>query len=145
MRLLVDAMCGRLARILRMCGHDAVYAPDRDLVADEAIAGAAAAADRLVITRDADLAAIADEALLLTATDIGGQLDAVRAAGIPLELGEPSRCGRCNGRLERVEETATTPPYAPDPAAEPVWRCADCGQCFWRGSHWEDVRARLAG
>jgi len=74
---------------------------------------------------------------------IDGQLRELRDAGFDLALGEPARCSACNGRLARVEES--TPAYAPDPGEEPVWRCVDCGQCYWQGSHWDDVAERLAG
>ncbi|WP_394296245.1 Mut7-C RNAse domain-containing protein [Halorubrum sp. AJ67] len=25
----------------------------------------------------------------------------------------------------------------------PGWRCADCGQWFWKGGHWDAVAARI--
>jgi hypothetical protein len=37
------------------------------------------------------------------------------------------------------------PEYAPDPEDTDVWRCIDCGQFFWKGSHWDDVADTLAG
>ncbi|PSQ40099.1 hypothetical protein BRD13_00720 [Halobacteriales archaeon SW_5_70_135] len=58
---------------------------------------------------------------------------------------ELARCGRCNGRLEgvgREDSDGERPAYVPE-TADPVWRCRDCGQRFWRGSHWADVRERL--
>jgi hypothetical protein len=54
------------------------------------------------------------------------------------------RCGRCNGPVETVGADEAVPGYAPDPAETPCHRCRDCGQVFWKGSHWEDVRRRLA-
>jgi len=41
-KILVDAMCGKLARYLRMCGYDAAYTLDRGLEDDEAILAVAA-------------------------------------------------------------------------------------------------------
>ncbi|MFB6073645.1 MAG: Mut7-C RNAse domain-containing protein [Haloarculaceae archaeon] len=144
-RLLVDAMCGRLATYLRMCGHDAAYAFDRGVEADDELLTLAAREDRRLVTRDRDLAAAAPDAVLLSSRDIDGQLRELRDAGVRLSLpDEPTRCGTCNGPLERVASDAETPEGAPDPAREPVWRCRDCGQHFWRGSHWDDVAARLA-
>ncbi|MDZ7730382.1 MAG: Mut7-C RNAse domain-containing protein [Natrialbaceae archaeon] len=52
-------------------------------------------------------------------------------------------CGRCNGSLEPVEDGTATPEYAPNPAREPLWQCTVCGQYFWKGSHWDDVRETL--
>jgi len=144
MRFLVDAMCGRLARYLRMCGYDAAYVLDRGAEDDEAVLAWAAEEGRRVVTRDAALAARASDAILLDSTAIEGQLAELRTVGVDLRLTRPERCGRCNGVLERVADDDSTPAYAPDPAADPVWRCVDCGQHFWRGSHWDDVAARLA-
>ena len=145
MKLLVDAMCGKLARYLRMCGYDAAYTLERGVEADEAILALAEAEDRKLVTRDAPLAARADDAVLVRSREIDDQLRELSVAGFDLTLSEPVRCGRCNGRLERVADGEVTPDYAPDPCERSVWRCPDCGQYFWRGSHWADVEERLAG
>jgi uncharacterized protein with PIN domain len=143
-RFLVDGMCGGVLTYLRMCGHDAVFAPDRALEADDAVADAAREEQRTVITRDRDLAALAGDAVLLRAHEPEAQLEELAAAGVDFSLAEPpERCGRCNGSLESVPDSETTDEYAPDPADEPVWRCVDCGQYFWKGSHWERVVATL--
>ena len=143
-KLLVDAMLGKLARYLRMCGYDAAYALDRDLEDDESILAAADEEGRRLVTRDAGLAGRSVDAVLVESRDVEGQLRELRAAGFELSLAEPERCGRCNGALCAVDEDAATPDYAPAPDERPVWRCPDCGQHFWRGSHWDDVADRLA-
>lgn len=142
-RLLVDGMCGRLARYLRFCGHDTAYVPDRGLEGDDAIIRLAEAEDRIVVTRDRDLASRASGSIRLESTNIDGQLRAVADVGISLELPErPTRCGRCNGSLRRVSSPTNPPSYVADDA-DAVFRCDRCGQWFWRGSHWERVDARL--
>lgn len=141
--LLLDAMCGKLAVYLRMCGYDAAYALDRGAEADAAVRALARAEGRTVVTRDRALAAAAD-GLLLTERDVEGQLRELRDAGLGLALPEtPTRCGSCNGALERVEPDARTPAYAPPAGETDVWRCRDCGRYFWRGSHWERVGETL--
>lgn len=159
---LLDAMCGTLATYLRMCGYDAAYALDRDAEADDRLLDLAAAEDRTLVTRDRQLVERAEarglDAVLLTERDVLDQLRELRAAGVRIDLPEtPTRCGRCNGRLEPVPADADLPDYVPDEVAssgekssgetgEPqtVRRCVDCGRCFWKGSHWDDVAARLA-
>jgi len=142
-RLLLDVMLGRLARYLRMCGYDAVYAGDRGIEADDRLLALACEEGRTLLTRDRSLAARADDGLLLAERDVRDQLRELDAAGFALSLPDsPARCGRCNGALARVDDDEPRPDYAPD--AGPVWRCRDCGQLFWRGSHWDDVAARLA-
>jgi uncharacterized protein with PIN domain len=138
-------MLGRLVPYLRMCGHDTVYTLDEDIEADEAVLAYARETDRTVITRDEELAARADSVILLESRDIFDQLREVRANGFGLDLpAEPTYCGACNGRLTLVAPDDRTPDYAPDPVTEDVWRCPDCGQHFWRGSHWDDVAETLA-
>jgi len=166
-RVLCDAMCGKLSTYLRMCGHDAAYALDRGVEADDVLLSLAAAEDRTLITRDRELAARAADgdpaAVLLTERDVLDQLREVAAAGFPVELAaEPTRCGDCNGPVERIGPDGTDidpddrPEYVPDdagasPAGEsdsaddprPAWRCRDCGQWFWKGGHWASVAERL--
>jgi len=143
-RFLLDVMLGTLATYLRMCGHDAAYALDRGIESDEAVLELARGEDRRLITRDADLAAGVEGAIHIKTTDVEGQLRELRAAGVDLSLDRPERCSRCNGELERVpEDEDTTPEYAPEPGEKDLWRCPACGQHYWKGSHWEDVRRRL--
>ena len=156
--VLLDVMCGTLATYLRFCGYDAAYALDRGVEADDRLLSVAAAEDRVLLTRDRDLAErapradLAVDAVRLTERDVLGQLREFDAAGFPVELAaEPARCGACNGAVERVASPETDgssvdrPDYVPDDvgSARPGWRCADCGQWFWKGGHWEDVAARL--
>lgn len=144
MKLLLDVMCGGLRPYLRMCGHDAAYALDVDVESDDGVCALARAEGRTVVTRDERLAARVEDSILLTERDVVDQLRELRAAGVSLELSDvPTRCGRCNGLLDRVEPDDETPAYAPDPGGTPVWRCRDCGQCFWKGSHWDRVSGTL--
>ncbi|WP_135826560.1 Mut7-C RNAse domain-containing protein [Halorussus ruber] len=142
--LLLDAMVGKLATYLRMCGFDAAYALDRGIEADDALLDLAREEDRLLVTRDAELASRAD-GLLIYSRDVTDQLRELADAGFALELSEPARCAECNGELVAVESDDSTPEYAPDVGETRVWRCPDCGQHFWKGSHWESVAATLAG
>ncbi|MUW14973.1 hypothetical protein GJ633_10070 [Halorubrum sp. CBA1125] len=172
--VLIDAMCGTLATYLRMCGYDAAYALDRGVEADDRLLSIAAAEDRTLITRDRELAARAErggeaegerdgdegdgvpDAVLLTERDVLDQLRELSAGGFRIELAdEPTRCGACNGPVERVGDEgsgagspgADRPDYAPDDVGvdRPGWRCRDCGRWFWKGGHWNDVAARLDG
>ncbi|WP_149797529.1 Mut7-C RNAse domain-containing protein [Halorubrum xinjiangense] len=151
-------MCGKLATYLRICGYDAAYALDRGVEADDRLRSLAAAEGRVLLTRDRDLAECAPsgdpaaDAVLLTERDVVDQLGELAAAGFPVELAdEPTRCGACNGPVERVASPETDgspvdrPDYVPDDVGSrrPGWRCADCGQWFWKGGHWDDVAERL--
>jgi len=144
--LALDAMLGKLATYLRMCGYDAAYALDRDAEADADLLALAETEGRRLVTRDAELAREADDALLLTEREIDEQLRELLAAGFELERSEePVHCGTCNAPVEPVDRTEPTPEYAPDPAETDIWRCRDCGQHFWKGSHWADVADQIRG
>jgi hypothetical protein len=138
-RVYLDVMLGRLATLLRMAGWDAAYALDRGVEADDAILGQATTEDRLLLTRDRQLVDRALDALLLTSRDTEDQLAELREAGFLVAFDEPTRCAACNGQLLPVPGAESTPDHAPSPATTDVWRCEDCGQYFWRGSHWADV------
>lgn len=140
----LDVMLGSLASILRMAGWDVAYALDRGVEADDEIHRQAAREHRLLITRDQELSERATNGLLLTSRDVDDQIRELREAGFSIELDEPTRCAKCNGRLRGVEPGESTAEYAPSPDETSVWRCVDCGQHFWKGSHWENVESRLA-
>jgi len=140
--LLLDVMLGKLARVLRMCGYDAAYALDRGVEDDDRLREIAAREGRTLLTRDEELARRAADGVLLRTRHVDAQLAELDERGFDLSLpAEPTRCATCNGRLADAEPPH--PDHVPDDAAR-VWRCVDCGQRYWKGSHWDDVRTRLA-
>ncbi len=149
MRLLCDVMLGKLTTYLRMCGHDTAYALDREgtgdvgIEDDDALLSLAREEDRRLVTRDTALGARTDDAILISTTEIEEQLRELYTAGVDLSLDLPERCSTCNGRVERVE-AGETPDHAPSIDEQRVWRCQACDQYYWKGSHWDDVRERLA-
>lgn len=146
MRLLVDTMCGGIVSYLRMCGHDTAYAMDRGIESDGELKQVTTDEQRRLVTRDQDLATTTD-GILLTATSTEGQLAELADAGVELVLRErPQYCGNCNGRLRVVgpDEQSTTPAYTPEPSENDLFACQECGQYFWRGSHWDRVETTLA-
>jgi len=153
-------MCGNLVPYCRCCGHDTVYAgdlaleaspPDEDEAqpthereAETALLERARSDERTVVTRDRDLARRAEDSLLLECRDTDSQLEALRRAGVDLRpVSEPLHCGRCNGSLEAVPPDSETPAYAPETDEFDLWVCLECGQHFWKGSHWDRMGRRL--
>ena len=150
-RLLLDAMLGKLATYLRMCGYDAAYVLDGvdDPTAgptDDEILVEARESSRTILTRDRELAARADDALCLRSREVEDQLSELRTAGYGLSLDStPTRCGACNGPVRAAGAGESLPDYAPDPVETDCWRCRACGQVFWKGGHWDDVASTLDG
>ncbi len=140
-RLLLDVMLGRLAGYLRMCGYDTVYALDRGVEADDTLRTIAEQEERTLVTRDVSLSQQTAKSILLREREVKDQLRELRTAGLTLELTEPTFCGRCNGSLE-PRPLDNPPEYVPDEVAA-LWQCEECGQCFWKGSHWQRVKQTL--
>lgn len=139
MRFLVDDMLGSLARWLRILGHDAEYAGDLD-GGDDELLYMASDEDRTLLTRDVDLARRAEGSVLIDTKDLEGQLRTV-AEECGLEL-EPTmeRCTLCNSELAEADKAADD--YVPEDAEE-LRRCVECGQFYWKGSHWDRIGEKL--
>jgi len=147
-RWLVDEMLGRLVRYLRFLGYDAEYVRG---ITDDEIVERAHAEQRRVITRDRSLARRLPDAVLLTRTDIAGQMRELRRAFPALRPDVRfDRCSLCNGRLSVLEKV---PSQGPDLDALPpevragrvhLYACVQCHHLYWEGSHTRSVRTRLA-
>lgn len=146
-RFLADAMLGGLARWLRVLGLDAAFDPALD---DPELVDRALAEDRMILTRDARLvlrkrarnhlfirSEVVDEQVVQVLGDLG-------IAPRPEDLF--SRCLRCNVPLVPVapgEAAREVPPYVAR-TQERFRRCPRCGRIFWRATHAERMRRRLA-
>ncbi len=144
-QFLLDVMLGKLATYLRLCGYDTVYAQEEGIEADDALKQYAESEQRRLVTRDQELAARTDGALLLETRDVADQLAELAAYGIAVELPtEPQRCSVCNGRVRTLGDEEQRPEHAPDDI-DPIWQCRACDQHFWKGSHWERMGDIVAG
>lgn len=143
-RLIVDAMLGRLAKWLRLAGYDAAYWRNGS---DEALIAAAQAEDRMIVTRDRQLAGRRGvRAVFIANEGLDEQIAEARAA-LGGALRPFTRCPECNGQLVELPHAA-----ARDLVPSYVWhtqtefhRCQACGRVYWKGTHWPAVAARLEG
>jgi uncharacterized protein with PIN domain len=142
-RFLADEMLGSLARWLRIIGYDTVYVKD---MKDSEILELASSEGRFLLTRDQQLAERAGpRGLLITSAVLDEQLEQV-AATYGLRMDEPmSRCTLCNGPLRAVtrEEIGPQVPERVRASHEEFYICQNCGQVYWKGSHWERINERL--
>jgi len=143
-KLLVNSMCGRLTRWLRMLGFDTYY--DREADDDQLIA-MAKKEGRILITRDVELHERASKAGLRTIL-LRSPHHAVQLATVisilrgELEI-DPnlSRCPTCNSSLRRASrmEVEGKVPERSFKAHNEYWVCTGCGKIYWRGSHWRGI------
>jgi len=142
MKLLCDHMLGSLARWLRFMGYDTAYpepTSDRDLI------DLARREERILLTRDKELAGRVREAVGIRSGDLEEQIREV-AAVLPLRLIDPlSRCSLCNSVLLPVSRDAIEElvPVGVRSRHEEFWRCPSCHRVYWQGSHWDKMVERL--
>jgi diguanylate cyclase (GGDEF)-like protein len=119
LRLLADEMLGRLARWLRLLGYDTLYETG---LSDHQLAARARHEDRVLLTRDRELARRKGiRCLLVRSQELEEQLEQViDTLGAPAAESEP-RCSSCNAQLisiSRQEASLHVPAFVLDTQAE---------------------------
>lgn len=145
MQFVVDVMLGKLARWLRILGHDVLYS---NAYRDEEIARIAGSQKRCLLTRDRELFSKfrLKHAVLLRSVKVTDQLRELSAV---MDLGHGnaifSRCAVCNAEIEEVERRAVegeVPEYVYLTSPR-FYRCTGCRKVYWPGSHVARMEERL--
>jgi uncharacterized protein with PIN domain len=137
-------MLGTLAKWLRILGYDCVF--DTSLN-DHQLVRLARAEDRMLLTRDTELARRRGLCVMLIEAEVLD--DQIRQVLDSLDLAPQrsrSRCSICNERLEPLDHkdaAARVPPYVAQ--TQRLFRaCPACGRVYWPGTHWRKIDQRLA-
>jgi len=144
-RFVVDGMLGSLARWLRILGYDTDYVNQRD---DPELVRIARAEDRVLLTRDRELAGRRGVRTLLVESQLLDDQLAQVTAVFPLPPGSRrGRCSVCNTLLVEAtrEEVAHRVPRYVLRRHPHFQRCPGCDRVYWQGSHWRNMQARLSG
>jgi hypothetical protein len=150
MKFIADGMLGKLARWLRLAGHDVTYIGDLHALPeeqDDVLLERAKLEKRTLLTCDLALYRRARKAGVKSAfiegKDVVSQLAEVsKHSGKKIEIDpENSRCPVCNGLLESagVKEVKDLVPESVARAGREFWRCVKCGKIYWRGRHWKTI------
>lgn len=140
----VDRMLGRLARWLRILGHDVCYGPQ---LSGRALAARARREGRLLLTRDTRLLRAPElpAHVFITSDHFREQLREV-ARVVPLGGEFLRRCLECNRPLESVardDVADRVPPYVLATQAS-FQRCPRCRRLYWPATHRARMRGELA-
>jgi hypothetical protein len=158
-RFVTDRMLGKLSTWLRILGHDTIYAGEirnREEAEDEdnAIIAFAAQEARIILTRDKNLALLAEKkgvrCLYLQSDEVIEQLKELQRHDLAINR-EPHtiRCSECNARIRKVEKEEENllraKGYVPVDmiGTWDFWICEQCGRVYWEGSHWRNMREQL--
>lgn len=139
-----DRMLGRLARWLRVLGHDVAYGPH---LRGRTLLQRARADRRWVLTRDTRLRRETPlpPLVFLTSDQLGEQLRQV-AEAVPLDGRDfLRRCLACNRLVEPVARDAVrarVPSYVWETQAA-FHACPGCGRLYWAGTHRGRIRQEL--
>jgi hypothetical protein len=144
-RFAVDRMLGRLARMLRLLGYDALYA--NDMTAAQLLE-IGRSGDRMVLTRGetAQRFPHLDKVLSLKSEYPPEQLrEVVERFGLETRSGLWTRCTLCNAPIERVQKVGVQALVEAKVFRlyDEFYRCTGCGHIYWRGSHVERILRNL--
>jgi uncharacterized protein with PIN domain len=142
----LDVHLGKLARLLRMLGFDALYESDYE---DGKIVDLALAQGRIILTCDRGLLKHkrVTHGYWLRSTDPVEQArEVVRRFDLRDQVEPFTRCMRCNGVIEPVDKETVLSQVPPKTAAwcDTYYRCTDCGQAYWQGTHIERMQKTIA-
>ena len=146
LRFAADRMLGKLAKWLRVMGHDVIYG---EHLSGPGLIHVARSENRLILTRDRGLKKKQPPDYLFIESDhYREQLrQVIRACGLsPLDHAF-TRCLECNLVLEprsKAEVEKNVPPYVLATQEKFSW-CPKCRRVFWPGTHHERMLEELRG
>ncbi len=141
----LDVHLGKLARWLRLLGLDVLYRND---YTDPELADISAAEHRILLTRDRRLLfyrRVTYGHFIRDSDPFEQVRDVIRHYQLKSRLQPFSRCIKCNGRLETVHKNDILDRLEPKTIQfyDTFYRCADCGQIYWQGSHLNGISKHL--
>ncbi|MBP6874591.1 MAG: Mut7-C ubiquitin/RNAse domain-containing protein [Candidatus Eisenbacteria bacterium] len=144
-RFILDVHLGTLARLLRWLGFDALY---ENHWTDREIVRLSTSEQRAILTRDRGLLMIASvtHGYWVRSSDPDEQAREVLVRFDLAHQAHPfTRCPACNAPIETVAKEEVLERLEPKTKQyyEEFRRCAGCGRVYWKGSHFEKIRARL--
>ncbi len=153
MKFIADRMLGRLARWLRLFGYDTLVIKKQENE-DDVLLKLAEKEGRILISRDRVLVSKARkrgiEAYNVQSPEIMEQLKEIQEKfKISIEP-EMDRCTVCNSMIRKVKpeemELVSSKEYVfPEMLKSGIefWVCDACGQVYWQGKHWENIKERV--
>ena len=148
-KFIVDHNVGKLTKLLRMLGYDAVFfngESDSEMVAKALNEG------RIILTRDTGISArraVTDGKVKIILLKTDNPALQIQEVVHELRLSERSkpftRCLECNVPLEertREEVEARVPPYV-FKTQKHFMECPRCHRIYWKGTHWQAMERKL--
>lgn len=143
--MLADRMLGKLARLLRMVGHDVEYVREGEPLE---IARRAERDGRVLLTRDKRLATRKEVGRVLFVENnypFHQARQVLRALGLTIDSGF-KRCVEDNGLLAEIspDEAGDRVPSFVRESVPTFYRCDRCQKVYWNGTHVAAMRETIA-
>lgn len=138
----LDVHLGKLARLLRMLGINAIY---QNNLSDKEIVTLATEQNRAVLTRDIGLLKhkVLQHGYWLRSQQPKEQLlETIQWFSLCPAIQPFSRCIACNGLLQQVEKDIVANSLLPQTKAyfDEFYQCTTCKHVYWKGSHYENMQ-----
>ncbi|MFQ6069175.1 MAG: Mut7-C RNAse domain-containing protein [Candidatus Aminicenantales bacterium] len=145
MRFVVDCMCGKLAKWLRILGFDVIYFRK---VEDDRLISLAAREKRIILTRDTRLIEKARgmSTLFVESEEWKEQVKQVLEEFDLWKRVRPySRCLDCNTELKNIPRQKARNLVSPFvyEKCQSFALCPNCGRVFWKGTHFRDMELKI--
>lgn len=146
-KFVLDGHLGRLAAYLRLLGIDCLYRND---YTDEEITEISHHENRICLTRDRGLLKrnLVTRGYCLRSLDSRQQVkEVLRRFDLIRKVKPFQRCVHCNGLLEDVDKKEIDDQLLPKTRRyyHEFRRCSECGQVYWKGSHFERIVKLIEG
>lgn len=140
-RFIADVHLGKLARYLRMCGFDTVYKND---ISDDEIINRSIKEKRIILTRDLGIlknGQVQRGYFIRTQKPIYQCREVFKKFDLFRQIRPFSRCMECNGLFSRASKKSIKKmvPLKTYQYFQDFYRCSDCQNIYWKGSHYEKM------
>ena len=152
MKFLTDSMFGKLTRLLRIFGHDTVYAEEiMESAPDSELLKYAIDNDRIILTRDKPFSELAEQNSIFL-EDIDAYVNLLwlqREIDLTLDFSiQNARCSTCNSALDKIKDKASIKDQIMEEtfnSFQDFYMCSNpkCNKIYWRGSHIEKIINKL--
>jgi uncharacterized protein len=145
MKFAVDCMLGKLAKWLKILGFDAVFF---SRISDDDLLALAITEDRVLLTRDTDLArrAAGTSHLFILSDEWKEQIvQVIDQFHLADKIRLHTRCLECNRTLRSLSKARAknlVPPHVLENANN-FALCPQCGHVYWKGTHFRDMDPRI--
>ena len=142
----LDVHLGKLAKLLRMLGFDALNPHDYK---DVEIIQLSIKEHRVILTRDCGILKhkSVTHGYWVRSTDPMEQVQKVlRRFDLFSQVQPFARCIRCNGTIDRIDKSAIVSqlPLRTASYYDEFSKCSNCDRIYWKGSHYDRMKEKIA-